>query len=293
MERQTYSQRKYANRMAFNYYNFGDELRAVLYRIVVDNLPPGLHEHLLAQARERAHGVFTGDAFHVFADMERFFHKAPSIYVLDGIELFVAALFEQCNKTEREIAPVVEAINRAFADFNAGFFVVGRLLLQQQSRYYDVEVIRRVYELLFAPGFEEALVNFQHALGWLRHDPVDWNAVAYYAQEALRQTVMELLRRHVNPRMPDQALHQALVEFSQISKLPAPCVAALRATADSFRNIMAACEVARNLPRADTPHTLARFALNIMAAGLLMIMQTEREYLHDGGHGGKGNIEML
>ena len=290
MERQTYSQRKYANRMAFNYYNFGDELRAALFRIVADNLPPALHEHMLSRVRERAHGTFLGEAFHVFADMERFFHKAPSIYLLDGIELFVAALFEQCGKNEHDLAPVIEAINRAFADFNAGFFVLGRVLLQQDSRYYDDEVIRRAYELLFAPGFEEALVNFQHALGWLRHDPTDWNATAYYAQEALRQTVMELLRRHVNPRMPDKDLRQALGEFSQIPDLPAPCVAALRAAADSFDRIMAACSGARDLPGVDMPHSLSRFALNVMAAGLMMIMQTEREYLHESD---KGKFEML
>ncbi len=294
MERQTYSERTYQNKLSFNYYNFCDELRSVLCRIVIENLPGTLHKHLLEAVHKRARGAFTGDAFRVFADMERFFHKAPSIYLLDGVEIFVGMLFDDCDRKEREIKPIIDAINRAFGDFNAGFYVLGRALLQQESRYYDVRVIRQVYELLFAPGFEEALVNFQHALGWLRHDPTDFKAIGYYAEEALRQTVVELLRRHVNLAMIDKMdLHQALAAFARIPALPATCVAVLETVAESFRKIMAACESARSLSYDDMPECLPRFALNVLAAGLIMIMQAERELLQTSRGGGDGKIKLF
>jgi len=53
------------------------------------------------------------------------------------------------------------------------------------------------------------------------------------------------------------------------------------------------CEQAQTLPPADIPQCFPRFALNILAAGLIMIIQTERELLEDGRGGKDGKIELF
>ncbi len=286
----TYSERKFENKLAFNYYNFPDGLREELLQVFCSHLDTGSQTVLMEELRRRTHRKYLGDLFGVAANLENFCRKAPSIYILDAVEICLTFLFDIHKseaRAEDAVRPVIDAFNQAFHRFNVGFYVVGQVVVREDSRYYDAKVIRQVYELLFAAGFEEALVNFQHALGWLRYDPMNFEAVRYYAEAALAETANELLRKHKDSGVTrDLPLSQALERVCRLSQLPSAAGAIVGEISTAFDRIMKACNTVQSeesdLRWPEEAPCFSRFAVNMMAAGIMLFMQLHKNIVISG-----------
>jgi len=286
----TYSERKYENKLAFNYYNFPAGLREELLQIFCSHLDVEWRDVLMEELRRRTHRKYLGDLFGIAASLENFCRKAPSIYLLDAVEICLTLLFDIHKgeaRAEDAVRPVIDSFNQAFNRFNVGFYVVGRVVVREDSRYYDAKVIRQVYELLFAAGFEEALANFQHALGWLRYDPMNFEAVQHYAEASLAETANELLRKHkdsgVTQNLP---MHQALEQACRLSQLPPAAGAIVGEISAAFDRIMNACRAVQStegdLRWPEEGPCFSRFAVNMMAAGIMLLMQLNKNIVISG-----------
>ncbi len=285
-----FSQRKYENRPCFIYFKFPQAFRNELAALVEQASSPALAEALVHSLPPEKRAKHFGHFEPPEAGVKHYIDSAPSVYVLDLIEQFIRVYHdswgaEQGVERTQELAA---AINDLFHKYNLGFSVVGKVVMRRDSRYFDARIIRRVYSLLLAVGFEEALWAFERAIEAISGKGANYDQAVQYAEAALACTLMELLCRYRDSgKVHQMALRELLAKAETLRGFPRQALAGGWTVAQSLwdarQMISAETESKPPKPGDYSPaHACANFALNMTGAYILFLLQLNKSLILSG-----------
>jgi hypothetical protein len=287
MDERIFSQRGYENRPCYNYYQFSREFRAELAKLITSAASPPIMQALLHFVEYSNGSKYARIEVGAPASVLQFINAAPSVYILDLVEQFVRLYqgsWPDAEAVDRTKA-LVDCLNQLFDRFTIGYIITGKILMRRDSRYFDAKVVRKVYRLLFAAGFEPALASFEGALEAMNAASPEYTKALFHLDAALSQTLRELLKRYENSDQWDGMTLEALIDkAATLTDFTKEAVEAGRATVFFLRNtqkMVHGMGTPERIKPGDFPpaHAGVTFALNVAGAYIILLLQLNKDLI--------------
>jgi len=290
MDENIFSERGYANRPCYNFYQFPNEFRGEVAALMEHAASSVIKEALLHFIDTSNGAKYARFDENSPATIAQFIGSAPSVYFLDLVENFIRLYRDSWPpaKTTERTKELANTINDLFDKYNIGYSIVGKIVVRRDSQYFDLKVVRKAYRLLFAAGFEGALASFEGALDALNADPPDHMTVMAHVEAALTLTFKELLKRYTDSGLWDGiSVGEALERAATLPKFPREAVAAGRPVIFLLRATRQMIETMPGVEKVKpgdytAPHACATFALNMTGAYIILLLQLNKDLIATG-----------